>query len=348
MNTAALEVVFPEPVEVDGLLLQPQSPRLPAAGRVIVTMEATGVSFAEQQMRRGRYYDQPAFPFVPGYDVVGIVSAVGAGVAASLIGTRVAAVTMTGGWASEVEVDATDLLPVPDGVDPAEVEALLVNGITAWQMLHNVAHVRPGSTIVVLGANGGVGNVLVQLAVHAGARVVATASAHHHNALGALGVSAVIDYHDDDAYDQLRAALPGGADAVFDHVGGNQLVESWRLLARGGTLVSYGSAATKNDTGNAKAPLYRSFARVVLWNAMPNGKSAHLYNFWDGRRRRHLFIERQRAAFSAVLSLLRTGDVRPTIAARFALKDTVDALRLAESRTVAGKIVLVADHRQGR
>src|ERR1700709_2375210 len=106
------------------------------AGEAVVRVEVTGVSFAEQQMRRGRYYDQPAFPFVPGYDLVGTVQATGEGVEPGLTGTRGAARVKVGGWASHVLVDAADAVPVPDGIDPAQAETVVVNGITAWQMLH--------------------------------------------------------------------------------------------------------------------------------------------------------------------------------------------------------------------
>lgn len=139
-------------------------------------MEATGVSFAEQQMRRGRYYDQPAFPFVPGYDLVGRVLATGAGVDPALAGQRVAALVKVGGWASHVVLDADDAVRVPEGLTAAEAETVVVNGITAWQMLHRKARVRTGQTVLVHGAGGGVGSVLVQLARAAGVKVIGTAS----------------------------------------------------------------------------------------------------------------------------------------------------------------------------
>jgi NADPH:quinone reductase-like Zn-dependent oxidoreductase len=110
---------LPGVVEPEGL--QPRRGPIPepGAGQVLLRMEATGVSFAEQQMRRGRYFDQPAFPFVPGYDVVGTVEAVGDGVDRGLVGTRAAALTKTGGWSSHLLLDAVDLVAVPEGVDPA-------------------------------------------------------------------------------------------------------------------------------------------------------------------------------------------------------------------------------------
>lgn len=115
------------------------------------------MSFAEQQMRLGKYYDQPPFPFVPGYDLVGRVEAVGAKVVGVAVGDRVAALTKVGGWAERVVLDAGDLIAVPAGVGAVEAETLVVNGLTAWRMLHHTARVRRGETIVVLGAAGGVG-----------------------------------------------------------------------------------------------------------------------------------------------------------------------------------------------
>src|SRR6476619_1094643 len=122
----------------------------PGPGEAVVRVEATGVSFAEQQMRLGKYYNQPPFPFVPGYDVVGTVTATGPDVDPAMIGRRFAAVTKTGSWASHQLIDVADLVPVPDEVDAADAETVVVNGITAWQMLHRTARVRPGATIVVL------------------------------------------------------------------------------------------------------------------------------------------------------------------------------------------------------
>ncbi|MEU7054312.1 alcohol dehydrogenase catalytic domain-containing protein, partial [Streptomyces eurythermus] len=172
MNAETMvEVVLPGRVEPEGLQVRHGAVPSAGPGQVVVRMEATGVSFAEQQMRRGRYYDQPPFPFVPGYDLVGTVAATGEGVDAGLVGTRVAALLKVGGWASHVVLDAADLVPVPDGIGAAAAETVVINGITAWQMLHRKARVRAGQTVLVHGANGGVGSVLVQLARAAGARV---------------------------------------------------------------------------------------------------------------------------------------------------------------------------------
>ncbi|WP_172382393.1 medium chain dehydrogenase/reductase family protein [Streptomyces sp. MNP-20] len=338
----ATEVVLPGVVEPDGLTVRHRPAPAPGPGRVLLAMEATGVSFAEQQMRRGKYFDQPPFPFVPGYDLVGRVVATGPGVDPALVGGRFAALTKTGGWASHVAVAAADLVPVPESVASADAETLVVNGVTAWQMLHRTAQVRAGDTVVVLGANGGVGSALAQLARIAGARVLGTASPRHHDALRRLGVTPV-DYRDPELYARLRALAPDGVRAVFDHVGGEGIVESFRLLAPGGTLVSYGTASTRDVAGSSKAPVLKLFARLALWQALPNSRHAHFYNIWAGRRRADAFRARLRTDLEQVFALLADGSLTAQVAARVPLSRAAEALRLAESGTVAGKVVLVPD-----
>ncbi|MBB4688062.1 medium chain dehydrogenase/reductase family protein [Amycolatopsis jiangsuensis] len=337
------EIVLPGKVEPDGLHLQRRPLPTPTAGQVLLRMDATGVSFAEQQMRRGKYYGQPQFPFVPGYDLVGTVTAIGPGVDEALIGRRFAAVTKVGAWSGHLPVDVADLVAVPDDLDSAAAETVVVNGITAWQMLHRSAQLAPGATIVVLGANGGVGSTLVQLARHAGLTVIGTASARNQEAVRELGATP-LDYRDPQLYQRIRELAPNGVDAVFDHMGGPSLVQSWRLLRRGGTLVCYGAAATKNEEGNNQLPVLKSFARLALWNTLPNGRSASFYNFWAGKSRRPAaFRARLREDLTQVFQLLADKVLTPQIAARFPLSEAAAALTLAESHTVVGKVVLVAD-----
>jgi len=335
-----IEIVLPGVVEPEQLRVSERPVPAPGPGQALVRMAATGVSFAEQQMRRGRYYDQPPFPFVPGYDLVGIVAAVGAGVDPALLGRRVAALTKTGGWSTHVLVDAADLVDVPEGVAATAAETVVVNGITAFQMLHRKAKVRRGQTVLVLGANGGVGGTLVQLAQQAGATVIGSASPRHHDALRERGVTP-IDYRGDVGA-QVRAVAPGGVDAVFDHVGGPGIVTSWRLLRRGGTLVSYGSASTRDDTGGKQAPILKLLGRLWLWNVLPNGRHAYFFNVWAGRSlTKRAFRSRLRSDLTSVFADLAAGRLSAQVAAEFPLRQAAEALRLAESGTVAGKVVLI-------
>jgi NADPH:quinone reductase-like Zn-dependent oxidoreductase len=333
------EIVLPGMVDPDGLQLRTSPIPAPGAGQVVIRMEATGVSFAEQQMRRGRYYDQPPFPFVPGYDLVGIVETAGAGTDPALVGRRVAALTKVGGWASHVVVEAADVVPVPAGLDPAEAETVVVNGITAWQMLHRKAQVTAGQTILVHGVNGGVGSTLAQLARLAGVRVIGTASPRHHDLLRELDVIP-IDYNAD-VPAAVRAIAPDGVDAVFDHLGVRSVPDSWRLLAPGGTLVAYGSATTLDDDGSKQLPVLKILGRVWAWNALPNGRHAYFYNIWAGHGlAKQRFRARLRNDLTQVLRAMAEGHITAQIAARYPLTHAADALRLAESKTVAGKVIL--------
>src|SRR5699024_8578598 len=134
-SVTTTEIVMPQKGGPNVLRSRRQSLPQPAADEVLIRVEATGVSFAEVQMLRGRYFNQPSFPFVPGYDVVGTITEVGRNVHSLAVGQRVAALTEIGGWAEHVVLPAEKLVPVPDGVDPAEAVAVVTNGVTAWQML---------------------------------------------------------------------------------------------------------------------------------------------------------------------------------------------------------------------
>jgi NADPH2:quinone reductase len=302
----------------------------PAPGQALVRVEASGVSFAEQQMRRGKYYDQPKFPFVPGYDLVGTTE-----------GRRVAALTKVGGWADHVVLDEADLIDVPDGVSAEAAETVIVNGVTAYRMLHRAARVKSGQTIVVLGAAGGVGTVLVQLAVHAGIRVIGTANAKQQDRLRELG-AIPLDYRNDDVPTRVRELAPDGVAAVFDHVGGSGIEDSWAMLGRGGTLVSYGTASTKDKPGNPQIPVLKLLAKLTLWRALPNGRRALFFNLWAGHRfRRAQFRKQLREDLTQVFALVADGTITPQIAARFPLTEAAEALRFAEAGGYAGKVLLL-------
>ena len=336
----ATEIVLPAAVEPEQLQVRTRELPEPGPEQAIVRVEATGVSFAEQQMRRGKYYDQPPFPFVPGYDLVGTVERLGDRANGGVVlGQRVAALTKTGGWADRVVLDAAELVSVPDGVDPAAAETVVVNGVTAWRMLHRSARVRSGQTIVVLGASGGVGSTLVQLARHAGIRVIGTAGPEAQDRVHELG-AIPIDYRNEDVPARVRELAPDGVAAVFDHIGGRGIADSWRMLAPGGVLVSYGSASTRDVPGNPRLPVLKLLARVLLWNALPNRRRATFFNLWAGARKRDRYRADLRHDLGEVLQLLRDGAITPQIARRFPLRDAGEALRFAEQGGIVGKVVL--------
>ncbi|HEY3712609.1 MAG TPA: medium chain dehydrogenase/reductase family protein [Amycolatopsis sp.] len=339
-NAQLTQVVLPGKVDVEGFRVERGPVPSPGAGQVLVDTEASGISFAEQQMRRAKYYDQPPFPFVPGYDLVGTVLALGEGTDPELLGQRVAALVKVGGWASHVVLDADKLIPVPDGISAVDAETVVVNGITAWQMLHRKARVQADQTILVHGANGGVGSTLVQLARAAGVKVIGTASARHHEALMEQGV-VPIDYRTEDVPARVRELAPDGVHAVFDHIGGRSVVDSWKLLAKGGTLVSYGSASTKDNSGSKQWPVIKIVARLAVWNVAPNGRSASFYNIWTGVKNSGAYYGRLREDLAEVFALMSAGELTAKTVAVLPFERITEAMQLAESGTVAGKVVLI-------
>ncbi|WP_460403481.1 medium chain dehydrogenase/reductase family protein [Actinophytocola sediminis] len=311
---------------------------LPGRGEVRVRVAASGVSFAEVQMLRARYPMQPKFPFVPGYDLVGTVTEVGDGVAGVRVGERVAALTRTGAWRTHVVVRAATVVPVPAELDSDVAASVVMNGVTAWQMLHQTAKVRAGQTVLVHGAAGGVGTLLVRLAVLAGARVLGTASAGKHETLRALGAEP-IDYRTEDVPARVRALAPGGVAAVFDHVGGQGLAEAYELLADGGIVVNYGSMSTLRDSGHWAAPYVGMIRRVLGWQVgrllgRGRGRRVSFYYVRPGAR----FTE----ALTEVYTLMARGELTPQIAARYPLEKAAEALRVLADGEATGKVVLEA------
>ena len=341
ISQTTTRIVLPGIVEPSGLQIQQTERPIPGRGEVLMQMEATGVSFAEKSMRRGRYPGQPKFPFVPGYDAVGTIIGVGPDGDHSLIGTRIAAALKTGGWASEIVVRADEIVAVPAGVDPADAETVIVNGITAWQMLYRTARVKAGQTILVLGASGGVGTILAQIAIHDGIRVIGTASPRYHEALRALGVEP-IDYNTPDLAARVRALSPRGVDAVFDHIGPKSVETSFGLLDRGGALVAYGIAADL-DKSTALLPIFIGLLlRLGMWSALPNTKRAAFYDFWGGSLISPTASRRaRREDLAKVFELLAAGAIKAVVAAKFPLREARAALEMAETRTAFGKVVIV-------
>jgi NADPH:quinone reductase-like Zn-dependent oxidoreductase len=338
-----VEMVLPAVGEPESLQARTRRLEPPAPGQALVRMEATGVSFAEQSMRRGKYYDQPKFPFVPGYDLVGTIEALGDGPQQGVrVGQRVAALTKTGGWAERVVLDTADLVPVPDGVSATAAETVIVNGLTAWRVLHRTAKVARGDTIVVFAASGGVGSVLVQLALHAGVRVIGTAGPKQQERLRAMGVTP-IDYRSEDVPARVRELAPDGVAAVVDTVGGPGISDSWRMLAPGGILISL-SDMTVIDAPHPMVPFMRLYLRLLLWNALPNRRRATFFNVWAGHRlHRERFRAELREDLGRLFGLLADGTLTAAVDREYPLSQVGAALRHAEGGGLAGKVIIVPD-----
>lgn len=316
----------------------------PADGEVRVKIAACGVAFADVLMREGLYPGVPRPPFAPGYDVVGTVDAIGPSVdahAAGLArGRRVVALTKIGGYADYVCVPASSLVPAPDGVDDAEAVALVLNFLTAYQMIHRCARLAAGERVLIHGAGGGVGDALLQLGGLAGLQMYGTASRKKHDAIKKLGATP-IDYRDEDFVARIKELTGDGVDAVFDAVGGAQWRRSFECLRVGGMLIGYGfsSATVKGRRKLTRAAAnWLAMPRFQLLELMDATRSVMGYNVMVMKAGRPDWY---REDLSTLLGLLASGKIRPLIAERIPLADAARAHQLLDDAAVAGKLVLV-------
>jgi len=304
--------------------------REPEPGEARIKILATGVGRTDIIMRRGYYPYAPKIPFAPGYEIVGVVDALGAGVTRFGAGDRVAALTVHGGYAEYIYVGEEHLVRVPVTLDPAEAVALILNYITAYQMLHRCARVKAGDKVLITGASGGVGTALVQLGRLAELTLYGTASWRHHDRLIELGATP-IDYHQQDFVEVIHQAEPRGLDSVFEGIGGADIRRGFNVLRHGGKLVAYG------NSGFMK--LLFDLAQLQFLNILPNGKSGEFYGITAlYRKDRRPFM----TDLPILFDLLGAGKLNPIIAARFPLLEAAQANELLESGQATGKIVLLA------
>lgn len=222
-------------------------------GQVLLRNEGFGLNYADVMARKGLYRDAPPIPCIIGYEVVGRVEACGTGVPSELKGQRVVAMTRFGGYAEQAVTDHRALVPVPEDLGLAEACALATQGCTAWYMSHYACVLREGQRVLVHSAAGGVGNLLVQIAVKRGCEVFAVASGQRKmEMLRSLGAHHVIDRQAGDHAAQVKALLrESRIDVSFNAVGGSTFRKDMALLGSGGAVVLYGGA----ERGAGKGPL---------------------------------------------------------------------------------------------
>ncbi len=307
----------------------------PAEGEVQLRVLASGVAFGDVLKRRGMMPNLRP-PFTPGYDLAGEVIRSGPGAARFRPGDRVCAFVMNGGNAEATNLPERLLVAIPAGLDAQVAAALVLDGVTAWQLLNRRARVRQGERILVHGGGGGVGTLLLQLARRAGVVAYATASAGKHEIVERVG-GIPIDYREEDFVAALRRLAPGGVDAVFDPIGGENLGRSWAALRRGGRLVAYGASSA---VGKGRGAFLPTLARVVAYRLLPRGRSVSFYGI-GGRHGREDPTVREDLA--RVLDLAVRDGLAPVFGARIPLAEARRAHELKEAGGPAGKILLVPD-----
>jgi NADPH:quinone reductase-like Zn-dependent oxidoreductase len=318
----------------------------PKAGEVRVRVLAAGVSAPDIMMREGIHPETPRLPFTPGWDLVGVVDRLGAGVSGIEPGQLVAALPISGAYAEFVCLPYHDLVPVPSGLDPAEAVSLVLNYVTAYQMLHRSAKVRPGQRVLIHGAAGGVGTALLQLARLAGLEMYGTCSARDASAVSHLG-AVPIDYQHHDFVTEIHRQTSAGVDVVFDSIGGSHIWRSRKALRPGGRVVAYGLTgklhagrlASGRSGGRHRFRAIAIFGVYIVGSfLLPGRKRVVPYSIQTLMRlRRDMF----RQDLIALFDLLKEQKIKPIIAQRFPLAQARQAQELLGRGGVTGKIVLV-------
>jgi len=317
----------------------------PGPGEVRIKVVAAGTGFTDAFIRRGRYPDfKGPLPFTPGYEIIGTIDAIGPGAAGLALGQMVADLCVTGGYTQYAIRPAGYLVPVPDGVDPAEAACIPLAYLTAFQMLTRYRSLKPGATILVVGASGTVGTALLDLARHFKFKAIGTCSAANVPVVEAFGATAV-DYRAGDfvaTVRRLTASHRGGegVDLAFDAIGGAHFSRSFACLAPNGVLVGYG-AQTMALGQESLLAAGLGLARLKLWGALPELFRGRRGVFYSITARRKTHPDEFSADMAALFGLLRDGAIHPVVVDRLPLSDARAVHTRIDAGGLGGKIVLM-------
>jgi NADPH2:quinone reductase len=321
----------------------------PKAGEVRLKVMAAGVSLPDVMARQGIHPETPPVPFTPGWDLVGTVDRLGNGGSGFQPGQLVAALPIHGAYAEFVCLPQDELVPVPAGLEPAEAVSVILNSVTAYQMMHRSAKVQPGQRALIHGAAGGVGTALLQLGRLAGLEMYGTCSPQGAQAVSDLGATP-IDYRSQDFIEEIHRLTGEGVDVVFDPIGGAHLWHSRKALRRGGRVVGYGNTTSLRGKGLASSrpghrnrlhgiPIYALY--IAAGWLLPGRRRVVPYSIQTLKRLKPAWF---RQDLIALLDLLQQKKIKPLVAQRFPLAEARGAQELLEKGGVIGKIVLVPNN----
>ena len=318
---------------------------VPMPGEVRVKVLAAGVSLPDVLAREGVHPETPRVPYTPGWDLVGVVDRIGEGVSGFEPGQTVAAMPISGCYAQYVCLPQRKFIPVPAGLDSAEAVAVVLNYITAYQMLHRSAKVKTGQRVLIHGASGGVGTAILQLGRLAGVEMYGTCSAQAAEIVKELGATP-IDYRNSDFVQEIHRLTGDGVDVAFDGIGGDNLWRSRETLRTGGRVVVYGFQAKlhggrmASDAPSGRHPIRESaiLGQYILKNwLLPGRKSMVPYSIQWLMRLKPAWFRRD---LLTLFDLLQQRKIEPLIAQRLPLSQAREAHELLGRGGVIGKIVL--------
>jgi len=320
----------------------------PKPGEVRIRVQAAGVSLPDLMMREGIHPETPRLPFTLGWDLVGVVDRLGHGVSGVEPGQIVAALPIFGAYAEFVCLPQGELVPVPSGLDNTEAVSLILNYVTAYQMLHGSAKVTPGQRVLIHGAAGGVGSALLQLGRLVGLKMYGTCSSRGTSTVSDLS-GIPIDYQHQDFVKEIHRLTGDGVDVVFESIGGSHIWRSRAALRSGGTVVAYGLTGSLRDGRLASGHSgsrhrFREIGVFGLYIAaswlLPGRRRVVPYSIQWLKRLRPAWFRRD---LIVLLDLLQQHKIKPLVAKRFPLVEARQAHELLGKGGVLGKLVLVSN-----
>lgn len=317
----------------------------PTSKEVQVKVHYAGINFADLLCRQGLYPSAPPVPFVPGYEVSGIINRVGAEVDEDLVGRPVVGLTHFGGYSSEINLARQYILLLKNEQQLQTAAALPVNYFTAYGMLINQAHLQKGEWVLIHGIGGGVGIAALQIAQLLGGQIIGTASRWKHAKLKEMGVEHVIDPQEVDFYSYVREVTHGrGADVILDPIGGAHFAKSYRTLARLGRLVLYGFSTATEGRGRYSWHALKEYMRMPRFNPLKLiAANRGVFGFHLG------LLQNQDKFFQQVtkevMQWYQEGKITPQIDRVFPFSEVQEAHHYLHERRNFGKVLLSPDNR---
>ena len=326
---------------IEVLRVQEKPDPKPAAGEVVIRVRAAGLNFADILSRQGLYPDSPPKPCVMGYEVSGVIEAVGEDVNSSFVGKSVAALTRFGGQSDLVVVKAMQVFDKPEGLTFEQAAAIPVNYLTAYALLVVMGSLHAGESLLIHNAGGGVGLAALDIAKKIGAVTYGTASASKHKFLAERGLDHAIDYRSQDWQPVLRELTNGrGVDLIIDPIGGGHWKKSYASLRHTGRLGMFG-VSTASAAGLAgKLKLLKAVIQTPWFHALPLlNRNRGVFGLNLG----HMWHEPEKVAvwMRDILRGVEEGWVQPYVDQAFSFDEVGKAHRYLEERKNIGKVVLV-------
>ncbi len=326
---------------VEVLKVQEAPDPTPKKGQVVIDVKAAGLNFADILARQGLYPDGPTKPCVMGYEVAGVVGAVGEDVNQDLLGKAVVAMTRFGGQSEKVLVSAQQLFAKPESLGFEEAAAIPVNYLTAWALMYVMGSLREGESVLIHNAGGGVGLAAIDIARKIGAVSYGTASPGKHEFLRQRGLDHPIDYRNQDWLPALKKLTDGrGVDLVLDPIGGVHWKKSYAALRHTGRLGMFGVSAASANGLKGKLKLIKAAAQMPKFHPLGLlNKNRGVFGLNLG----HMWHEPEKVAawMKAIIDGVKEGWVRPHVDKAFPFAQTGEAHSYMEGRKNIGKVVLI-------